>query len=259
MEVIQIEKHDGVVLVKMARGVINAINRQFIQEVGEALRLAKADAGIYGLVITSANAKFFSIGFDLPEVYPLSPQEFSAFFHQYNLLCVDLYTFPKPVISAVTGHATAGGCILALCADYRIMAEGRVLMGVNESKLGVPVTALADGILRQLVGVRQARDVICYGDLYAPQEALQMGMVDKVCPLEEVVPAALEKVRTLGEVSPFAFAMNKDYRVRAMATQVLAHLAEDEGAFVGQWYSPLARRNLKEVLKQYAPRVEEDG
>jgi enoyl-CoA hydratase/carnithine racemase len=136
MEFIKIEEHDRVTLVKLNRGVINAINHQVIQEVGEALRVAKVDVGVCGLVLTSANAKFFSIGFDLPEIYPFSRQKFSAFFHQYNLLCLDLYTFPKPVISAVTGHATAGGCILALCTDYRFMAEGRALMGVNESKLG---------------------------------------------------------------------------------------------------------------------------
>lgn len=259
MEVIQIEKHDGVALVKLNRGIINAINPQVIQEVGEALQLARDDAGVYGLVLTSANAKFFSIGFDLPEVYPLSRQEFSAFFHQYNLLCLDLYTFPKPSVSAITGYATAGGCILALCTDYRFMAEGRTLMGVNESKLGVPVTSMADGILRQLVGERQARDVICRGDLYGPQDALQMGMVDGVCPLEEVVPAAIEKARALGEISPRAFAMNKDYRVRGIAAQVLSHLEEDEGAFVEQWYTPLVRQRLTEVMKQYSPRGEGDG
>jgi enoyl-CoA hydratase/carnithine racemase len=259
MEFIQIEKHDGVTLVKLNRGVINAINQQVIEEVGEALQVAKADEGVCGLVLTSANAKFFSIGFDLPEVYPLSRLEFSAFFHHYNLLCLDLYTFPKPAMSAVTGHATAGGCILALCTDYRFMAEGRALIGVNESKLGVPVTGLADSILRQLVGVRQARDVICRGDLYGPQEALLMGMVDKVLPLEEVVLAAIEKVKALGEMSPPAFAMNKAYRVRDIAAQVLSHLEEDEGAFVREWYTPLARKNLKEVMEQYAPRGETDG
>jgi enoyl-CoA hydratase/carnithine racemase len=258
MEAIELEQHDGVALVRLNRGVINAINSQVIQEVGEVLRLIKSDAGACGLVLTSANAKFFSIGFDLPEIYPLPPEAFAAFLRAYNLLCLELYTFPKPVVSAITGHATAGGCIMALCADYRYMAEGRTLIGMNESKLGVPITSLADGRVRQLVGERHARAVIDQGELYGPEEALQMGMVDGVFPPEEVVPAAIKKARALGEISPFAYAMNKDFRVRGIAAHVLSHLEEDERAFTEQWYAPLARQRLKEAMGQFAPRGQDN-
>ena len=91
------------------------------------------------------------------------------------------------------------------------------------------------------------------------KEANSMGMVDGVFPLEEVVPAAIKKVRALGEISPSAFAVNKGFRVRGLAAQVLSHLEEDEQAFMEQWYAPLARQRLKEVMKQYTPRGEEDG
>jgi 3,2-trans-enoyl-CoA isomerase len=259
MEVIRLEQDDGVALVQFSRGVINAINMQFIQELAEALQLTKQDTGVCGLVLTSANAKFFSIGFDLPEIYPLPREEFSTFLHRYNRICLDLYTFPKPVVCAITGHATAGGCIVSLCADYRYMAEGRALMGMNESTFGVPVTSLADGILGQLVGARHARDVISTGRLYSPQEALRMGMVDEVFPMQEVIPAAMKKARALGEMSPPAFAMDKGFRVRGLAARVLSHLEADEQAFVEHWYAPFVRRQLEEVMEQYAPRGEEDG
>ena len=259
MGFIRLEQHDGVTVVKLEKGIINAINLELIQEVGDVLQWIKDDAGVCGLVLTSANDKFFSIGFDLPEIYPLPPEEFAAFFRAYNLLCLDLYTFPKPVVSAITGHATAGGCIMGLCTDYRFMAAGRALMGMNESKLGVPITYLADGILRQLVGERRARDAIFFGELYGPEEALKMGMVDGVFPLEEVVPEAIIKVGDLSEISLHAFAVNKDFRVRGLAAQVISHLEEDEQSFMEQWYAPMARQRLKEVMGQYAPRDEKDG
>jgi enoyl-CoA hydratase/carnithine racemase len=258
MEVIELEQYDGVALVRLNRGVINAINSQIIQELGEALRLIQSDVGACALVLASANAKFFSIGFDLPEIYPLPSQEFAAFLRAYSLLCLELYTFRKPVVGAITGHATAGGCIMALCADYRYMAEGRTLIGMNESKLGVPITSLADGLVRQLVGERHARDVIDQGELYGPEEALQLGMVDRLFPLAEVVPAAIKKARTLGEISPSAYAMNKDFRVRSIAAHVLSHLEEDERAFMELWYAPMARQRLKEAMGQFAPRGQDD-
>ena len=148
---------------------------------------------------------------------------------------------------------------MALCADYRYMAEGRALMGVNESTFGVPITSLADGILGQLVGARHARDVISTGRLYGPQEALHMGMVDEVFPLEEVIPAAMKKARSLGEISPPAFAMDKDFRVRDLADRVLSHLEVDDRAFVEHWYTPFVRRQLKQVIEQYIPRGKKDG
>jgi 3,2-trans-enoyl-CoA isomerase len=259
MEVIGLEQQDGIALVQLNRGIINAINQKLIDELGEALQMLKDDPAVRGLVLTSNNDKFFSIGFDLPELYPLPQQEFGAFFRAFNFLCLDLYTFPKPVVCAITGHATAGGCIVALCADYRYMAEGRALMGVNESTFGVSVTSLADGILGQLVGARHARDVISTGRLYGPQEALHMGMVDEVFPLEEVIPAAMKKARSLGEISPPAFAMDKGFRVRDLADRVLSHLEADQQAFVEHWYAPFVRRQLKQVMKQYILRGKEDG
>jgi 3,2-trans-enoyl-CoA isomerase len=259
MEVIGLEQQDGVALVKLNRGIINAINQNVIDELSESLHMLKDDSTVRGLVLTSNNDKFFSIGFDLPELYPLPREEFEAFFRAFNLLCLDLYTFPKPTIAAITGHATAGGCIVALCADYRYMAEGRALMGVNESTFGVPITSLADGIIGQLVGARPARDVISTGRLYGPQEALHMGMVDEVFPLEEVIPAAMKKARSLGEISPPAFTMDKDFRVRGLSDRVLSHLEADDQAFVEHWYTPFVRRQLKQVMEQYTPRGKEDG
>jgi 3,2-trans-enoyl-CoA isomerase len=254
MEVIQCAERDGVALVTLNHGVTNAINAPVIRELGKILQQNKGNDGVHGLVITSANAKFFSIGFDLPEVYPLSQREFSEFFHLYNLLCLDLYTFPKPVISAITGHATAGGCIIALCTDFRLMAEGRSLIGMNETKLGLPVTYLADLLLRNLVGGSLARDIICRGDLYSPEAALRMGMVDEVFPLEEVVSAAIKKIKDIVAVSPAAFTIGKAYRVRSNTAQVRATMKEDEQEFVTQWFSPAPHQQLGEALKQYAPR-----
>lgn len=254
MEAIKLEQQDGVALVTLNRGVINAINQIVIDELGETLHMLKDDSTVRGLVLTSNNDKFFSIGFDLPEIYPLPQQEFGGFFRAFNLLCLDLYTFPKPTIAAITGHATAGGCILALCADFRFIAEGRRFIGVNESKLGVPITYLAHCLLRQLAGERQAREAISSGTLYPPEEASRIGMVDGVYPLAEVISVAIQKTRDLGEMPGDAFAENKRLGVRATESQVRSYLDEEITLFLEQWYSPAARQHLKDALAKFTPR-----
>ena len=254
MKVIGIEQHDGVALIQLNRGIINAINQKVIDELGEALQTVKEDPTVRGLVLTSNNDKFFSIGFDLPELYPLPQPEFAAFFRAFNLLCLDLYTLPKPTIAAISGHATAGGCILALCTDYRFIAEGRRLIGVNESKLVVPVTYLAHGLLRQLVGACQAREVVSSGTLYPPEEASQMGMVDGVYSPAKVVSAAIKKARDLGEMQGDAFAANKRLWVRTIEAQVRSYLEEEIELFLEQWYSPTARQRLGDALAKFTPR-----
>ena len=256
MEFIKLEQQDGVALLRLDRDVINALNMQVLREVRESLHTLKEDPHVRGLVLTSTNDKFFSIGFDLPELYHLPLEEFAVFFRTYNLLCLDLYTFPKPTVTALTGHATAGGCILSLCTDYRFLAEGRRLIGVNEIKLGVPITSLADCILRQLLGERGAREVVYSGELYPPDEALQMGMVDEVFAPEEVVSAAVRKAQDVGKMPPDAFAADKRRRVRVVEDQVLSYLDEEEKVFFKHWYSPEARQRLKEAMSKFVPKDE---
>ncbi|MBN1255907.1 MAG: enoyl-CoA hydratase/isomerase family protein [Deltaproteobacteria bacterium] len=254
METIGHKQQDGVALIQLNRGIINAINQQVLDELGEALKVFKDDPMVHGLVLTSSNDKFFSIGFDLPELYPLPQQEFGVFYQAFNHLCLDLYTFPKPTIAAITGHATAGGCILALCTDYRFMAEGRTVMGLNESKLEVPITYLADCLLNQLVGEDQARQIVSSGELYPPEDALEMGMVDQLYSSEEVISATARKIRDLGMHSLDAFGADKRLRVHPIESQVRSNLEKEIKLFLERWYAPEARQLLGNALSKFTPK-----
>jgi enoyl-CoA hydratase/carnithine racemase len=248
---ISIEHRDNVAFVKLERGVTNAIHLQLVDELDQALQGIKRDANVRSLVLSSANDKFFSIGFDIPTLFQLSMEDFLGFYRAFNRVCLELYTFPKPTVVAVTGHAIAGGCILALCCDYRFIAEGHRLMGLNEIKLDVPVPYPADCILRDLVGVLAARDVMEGGEFYSPEDAFQMGMVDRVCPPEGVLSEAAEKAETLGALSQEAYALIKRNRVEQVENRIRARLEEKECHFVDRWYSEEARERLREAMKKF--------
>ena len=245
------ELRDGVAVVAMDHGVTNPLGPGMVQALREALRALKEDLSALALVLGSANEKFFSIGLAIPELFPLSKQEFASFFHAYNLLCLELYSFPKPTVAALTGHALAGGFILTTCCDYRFIAQGRKLMGMNEVKLGVPVPYAADRILRELVGGRAAREICEGGEFYPPEVSLRLGLVDEVLPLEEVLPRAVEKARTLGSSPPLAYAETKRNRVEKVEADILARMEEKDRLFVDLWYAPETRERLKAAMEKF--------
>jgi len=251
MNTLQLEHHDHIAIAKLNRGVTNAINLELIKELSGTLQKIKDDPDTNGLVLTSSNEKFFSIGLDIPWLFPLSRGDFTSFYKAFNRLCIDLFTLPKPTLAAITGHAIAGGCILALCCDYRFISEGRKLMGLNEIKLGVPVPYPADCILRNLVGFRMARDIMDTGEFYQGKELLKMGIVDEVSPPDQMLAMSVEKAQSLSGASPQAFAMIKRSRVERVKAEILAHLQEREQLFVDRWYSSEARGRLKEAMERF--------
>jgi len=251
MKLIHIEYLDKVIILKLNRGITNALNLQLVNELAENLQRVRRDTDVHSLVLGSSNEKFFSIGFDIPQLFELTKEDFRVFYQAFNRVCIDLYTLPKPTIAAITGHAVAGGCILALSCDYRFIAEGRKLMGLNEIKLGVPVPYPADCILQQIVGTQNAREIMCTGEFYQPEELLQMGMVDQVLPLEQVLQKSMEKAKFLGAIPHKVFGMIKQNRVEMVETRVLKHLAEKERFFLENWYSDKARELLNEAIKKF--------
>lgn len=250
-EMINIEAHETVRVLRLNRGVTNAINLELVNEIAKNLRLMRDDSDVHSLVLTTSNEKFFAIGFDIPELLALDVKEFSVFYRSYNQLCLDLFTFPKPTVAGLLGHAIAGGCILALCCDYRFIAEGRKLMGLNEVKLGVPIPYPGDCILRQIVGSRYAQEITYTGEFYPSEELLRMGMVDQVLPLEQVLSKSIEKAKSLGSLSKEAFRRIKINRVEIVKAQILELLADKERIFMGHWFSPEAREYLNEAVKKF--------
>ena len=248
---IDLSHEETVAIIKLNRGVTNAINQECIIELSKIIQNLKSDPEVAGLVLSSTNDKFFSIGFDIPELYGLTKEDFRHFYKSFNQVCMDLYTIPKPSVAAITGHAIAGGTILSLCCDYRFIANERKLMGLNEIKLGVPVPYLTDCILQSLVGTRIARDVIDSGEFYEPEKLFQMGMVDQVLPQADVLPRSIDKARLLGSMSKKAFEIIKRNRVETIETRILTQWEVKQEIFIELWYSKKARRQLKEAMEKF--------
>ncbi len=253
METIRIAYHDNVAVLTLSRGVTHALNPILVEELTEALKTMENDPQVRGLVLTGTGDKFFSIGLDIPELLPLSREDFQAFYHAFNLLSVDLFTFPRPTVAALTGHATAAGCILALCCDYRFISEGRKLAGLNEIKLGLPIPYPALCILEYLASNPSARDIVYQGEFHPSEELLGLGLVDRILPADRVLPEAIEEARLPGGRSPDAFAIIKGDRVEPVKAQIMSCLEAKDQVFVEHWFSTATRERLKEATKKFRP------
>ena len=244
------ETIDGVAVLRLQRGATNAIDLGLLASLARELDSIGSDPSVLGVVITG-NEKFFSIGFDIPELFEMNRDVFRGFYRMFNHVCSDLFTLPKPTVAAITGHAIAGGSILALCCDYRFIAKGHKLMGLNEVKLGLPVPYLPDRLLNALTGVCKAREIMESGKFYPPNEALEMGLVDKILPIENVVKAAIEHADTLGSLPRVGYEMIKQNRVEVIEEQVTVRQDEKEKHFIESWYSDEARKCLKEAMTKF--------
>ncbi len=248
---ISVERKGKIAIVRFTESVTNPINLEFIKKLYLELEKLERDPNVGGIVLTSGNDKFFSIGFDIPELISQNEAEFTVFYRNINNTCLKLYTIPKPTIAAVSGHAVAGGCVIALCCDFRFISDGRAKMGLNEIKLGVPVPYPVDCILRDLTGTRIARDIMETGDFFDPRTSHELGIVDKIVPADELINASVEKINNIAEMPSEAFAMIKRNRTEPVLKTIMENLEDRQKLFIKMWFSDTARNNLKKAMENF--------
>ena len=181
--------HGGVRELRLARPPVNALNPALMTALRDALRAA-VSAGCGAIVLSGAPGRF-SGGLDVPELLRLERSDIRATWELFFALLKDVACSPVPVVAALTGHSPAGGTVLAIGADYRVLAEGPYLVGLNEVQVGLPLPEVIHRLLVHVVGARQAERLAVAGLLVEPAEALRVGLVDEVLALDEVIPRAV--------------------------------------------------------------------
>lgn len=188
-------KQEGRILtITLNRPPMNSLNGAFGQELfgafGEAERMEEATV----VVIASALEKAFVAGADIKEMASMDASGSEAFSKLLQGAFDTLSRMKKVAIAAVNGHALGGGCELAMACDYRFMAAGKALIGLPEATLGILPGAGGTQRLPRLVGLSKAMDILLCGKAMGPEEALKIGLVDRV----------IEPENFMDEVTKFA-------------------------------------------------------
>jgi len=247
MSFIRVDIDGQVACLELARGKANALNVELLLELEGALEQAAGEPGVRAIVLASALPRVFCAGFDAAEVFAYDRPAMLAFFTRFVRLFERLCMLPKPVVCALEGHAFAGGAILALAADFRLMAESATL-SVNEVDLAVCLPAAMIHALAVSASPELARSMLLGAEVVSAARALAGGLVSQVLPASEVRAAALQRARLLGEKPALAFAVHK----RALDPFRGEPLPDAEiAATIDSWFgteATLRRRALQQRL-----------
>ena len=197
---------DNVTVVQFDHGSVSALDLEFLL----ALRAELAELADNGtaLVLTGTGPAF-SAGVDLFRILDGGADYVDQFIPALSGAFEDVFACRRPVVAAVNGHAIAGGCVIAACADHRIMADGRGRIGVPELLVGVPFPASALAAVRYAVGDVGVADLVYSGLTLLPAEAQERGLVDEVVPEAELLDRAVAKAEQLAAIPPATFAHTK--------------------------------------------------
>ncbi|AEB10650.1 enoyl-CoA hydratase/isomerase family protein [Desulfobacca acetoxidans] len=237
---------NGIATVCMQRGKVNALNELMVGELQQAFQDLKADSSVKAVILTGSG-KFFSFGFDIPEFISYPRNAFEAYIQRFSRFCNDLFLFPKPLVVALNGHTIAGGCVLAIAGDARIMVSGKAKISLNEITFGSTVFPSIMAQLQYWVGSRQAQAMLFSGEMYSAEAALAMGLVDQVVEEADIIPVSRLEAMELAEQDTTAFASLKKLLRRPHVEAMQPYEAASIQEFLDIWYSPATREKLKQI------------
>ena len=218
---------DGIAVLTLARPPVNALDAELCTAVADGLRGPRVD-GVRAVVLTGAG-RAFSAGVDLRSVVDGGAEYPRRLLPALTDMFRTAFTLPVPLVSAVNGHAIAGGCVLAACADVVLMSAGRI--GLPEVRVGVPFPRSAVEVMRHAVGDRGAGRLILGGETIPADDAVTVGLVDRVVAAEDLQAAALAAAAELADRMPAdTFAHTKAQLRRDAVARMDTHADEDAHA-----------------------------
>jgi enoyl-CoA hydratase len=243
---IESKMFDGIAVVTMDHGKANALDIELCDALATCFDdFRRSDAKA---IVLTGKGKIFSAGVDLKRLSVGGAEYVRLFLPALHRLYEAVFFHPKPVVAAVNGHAIAGGCVLACCADRRLMAQDGGRIGITEILVGVPFPALAFEVVRFAVPPRYLPEFILLGMTYATDEALRRGWVDEIKEPSKLMDDAMAAARQLSRLSPAAFAQTKS-QVRQGAVDNLKKNGEATDKAVTEiWAAPATLGYIRDYV-----------
>jgi Delta3-Delta2-enoyl-CoA isomerase len=248
---LETHRHEAIVELRLARPPVNALDPQLVRHLRTAIESAPA-LGARGIVL-SGKTGMFSAGLDVPVLLSLGRKELIAFFSDFFGLCGAIASSAIPVVAAITGHSPAGGAVLGIFCDYRVMARSPdaakpFRIGLNEVQVGLSVPVPIQAGLQRLIGVYRAERLMVAGAMLDSEQALAIGMVDELAETERVIPRATEWLRELLKLPPLAMLGTRQIARRDLAAvfENPTSFALDE--FADSWFGSETQAALKALV-----------
>lgn len=247
MNHIEVIAHGDIIELRLARAPVNALHPGLCRDLRRAIDTA-VDGGAHGLVL-SGGPKVFSAGLDVPFLVSLGDDrhELMTAWELFFDAAMALATCPIPVAAALAGHAPAGGCVLALCCDYRVMASGPFRIGLNETQVGLVAPEGIQRLLRRVVGINRAERLLVSGEMLDAEQALQAGLVDELVEIDNVALRARVWLAQLLTLPRQAMLQTRAIARADMVEALQPHNIQLD-RFIEGWYAPETQSALKALV-----------
>lgn len=248
MSHIHLIKKENYGIIQMDREKANPMNHEFVAGLRIALKNFLEDDSIEGVII-NGKENFFSAGLDLPELYTYDERQFEKFWKNFLDLVSDLVEFDKPLVASINGHSPAGGCIIAVGCDYRVMAEGNFKIGLNEIPIGIVVPRGVFDIYSFWIGSKTAYQYVMEGKLFSPTHAKEIGLVDEIVTADKVLEAAENKLKQYLKYNQSGWRLTKR-QLRHDLLKSISSISDFEmNTFLQQWWSEPVRKSVGEFVE----------
>lgn len=216
--------HDKILEVRLSRPPVNAISPELTKLLLAAVREAPSQ-GFRALVISGAPG-MYSAGLDVPTLLTLDRAGITAFWNDFFALMAAVARSPIPTVAAITGHSPAGGAVISIFCDYRVMATGKYRIGLNEVQVGLMVPEVIQLAYKRLLGAHRAERLMVAGAMVDPDAAHAIGLVDELAEVDQVIPRAIAWCQ-----ATLALPSEAMSGTRRMARRDLADIMSDSSRF----------------------------
>jgi enoyl-CoA hydratase/carnithine racemase len=250
MDMLEIIDHGTIREIRLERPPANALNPELTGTLKDAL----AEAGrVADAVIVSGRPGMFSAGLDVPQLLGLERAAMTEFWRGFTELLNRIASMPVPTVFALTGHAPAGGIVMALFGDYRIMPRGGFKTGFNESQVGLVVPPQVHQALVRLIGAHTAERILVSGEIMEAERALEIGLVDELVDgPDDAVPHAIDWCEALLALPRSAMLLSRTMARRDLRKIFDNTENQDVGQFVDVWFDDSTQTILRKLVERLA-------
>ena len=249
---VDVSRTGRIATIRLQRPPANAIDGRLLADLVAALDELEA-GGTDGFLLVG-HPGLFSAGLDLPALLQLDRAAMTEFWRAFSTTFLRLWRTELCMVAAIEGHAPAGGTVLCLAADHRVLADGPYRMGLNEVAVGLAVPRFLCQVVTARLGLAAAERVLTTGVLLTPPEALAVGFVDQVVPQADVIATATAVLEARLALPDQARRGTKA-ALRAPLGDAIANGVEAEiESFLQAWFAPHCQRELQAVVARLAKR-----
>jgi enoyl-CoA hydratase/carnithine racemase len=249
---IELRKIDPVTVLTLSAGKANALDAAMLDALTQTIDQVVADGA--RVLVIAGNGATFSGGLALPALIDLDRATIRALMTSLRVAMRRVLEAPIPVVAAINGNAPAGGCVLALMCDARLMIErterGTPRIGLNEAQLGLGLPPIVLEVARAKLPVESHVPVMFEGLLFEPAAALAAKLVDEVVAAEHFEARVLERAAALATTAPLAYAQIKRAYVQPIVDAIERTDARETDPWLDTWFSPEGQRRLRTAVER---------